>query len=73
MYCHTAWGSWDVEILECTALTAWGQWAVELLKCSATVLRGSGQWNSCHAPPHCSGAVGGASLQCIASTLGGSG
>ena len=54
--------------------TAWGQWAVELLQCTASLHGGSGQWNSCNAPPslpggsgqcnscnalpHCLGAVG---------------
>ena len=41
--------------------TAWGHWAVELLQCTATVPGGSGQWNSCNALPHCLGAVGGIS------------
>ena len=38
--------------------TAFGHWAVELLQCTATLLQGSGQINSCNAPQHCPGAVG---------------
>ena len=41
-----------------TALVGSGQWAMELLLCIATLPGGSGQWNSCHAPPHCLGAMG---------------
>ena len=41
-------------------LPARGRWAVQLLQCTASLLGGSGQWNSCHPPPHCLGAVGGA-------------
>ena len=37
------------------ALTAF---RAELLQCTATLLGRSGQWNSCHALPHCLGAVG---------------
>ena len=39
-------------------LTAWGQWAVELPSCTATLLRGSGQCNSCNTQPHCLGGMG---------------
>ena len=39
-------------------LTARGQWAVLLPLCTASLLRGSGQWNSCNALPRCLGAVG---------------
>ena len=38
-------------------LTALGQWVVELLQRTASLLGGSGQWNSCIAPPHRLGAV----------------
>ena len=38
--------------------TAWGQWVVQLLQCTATLPGGIGQCNSCNALPHCSGAVG---------------
>ena len=38
--------------------TAWGQWAAQLLQCTASLLVGCGQWSSCFAPPHCLGAVG---------------
>ena len=32
--------------------TAWGQWVVENLQCTATLPRGGGQWNSCNARKH---------------------
>ena len=32
--------------------TAWGQWAVQLLQCTATLPGGSGQCNSCNAWAH---------------------
>ena len=38
--------------------TAWGQWAVELLQCTASLPRGSGQWNSCNARAHQQGGRG---------------
>ena len=60
-----------------------------LLQRTAALPGGSGQWNSCNTPPHCLGAVGGATpamhcltawgqgavelLQLIASLPGGSG
>ena len=50
--------------------TAWGQWAVEGLSCTATLLRGSGQRNSCNALPQ---AVAVQLLHYTASLLGGSG
>ena len=40
------------DLLQCTATLPGRQWAVELMSCT------SGQWNSCHALPHCLGAVG---------------
>ena len=59
-----------------------------LLQCTASLPGGSGQWNSCNAPPHCLGAVGSATpalhrltalgqwavtlLQCTTSLPGGS-
>ena len=55
-------------------LTTWGQWAVQLLSCTASLpggsghcLGGSGQWNSCHAPPHCVWAVSSATpaMHCL--------
>ena len=68
---------------------ACGQWAVQLLQCTASLPRGSGQWNSCNALPHCLGVVGTITpimhcltawglwavqlLQCTASLPGGSG
>ena len=36
--------------------TVWGQWAVELLQCTATLSGGCGQWNSRNALPHRLGA-----------------
>ena len=42
--------------------TASGQWAVEFLQRTATLPRGREQCNSCNAPPHCLGAVNGATL-----------
>ena len=60
--------------------TAWGQWAVQLLQCTATPLGGSAQWDSCNARAHrLRGQVvlpSRRSLprdQCIASMPGGSG
>ena len=44
-----------------------------LLQYTASLPRGSGQWNSCHALPHCLWAVGSATLQCIAPLPGASG
>ena len=38
--------------------TARGQWAVELLLYTASLPKGSGQWKSCNALPHCLGVVG---------------
>ena len=40
-------------------LTAWGQWEVQLLQCTAPLSGGSGRCNSnsCNALPHCLGAV----------------
>ena len=38
--------------------TTWGQWAVELLQCTTTLPGGGGQCNSCNALPHYLGAVG---------------
>ena len=40
--------------------TTWGQWALQLLQCSASLLGGSGQCNCCDALPHCLGPVGSA-------------
>ena len=57
MHSLTAWGQWAVQLLQCTASLPWGQWAVQLLQCTASLPGGSGQWNSCNAPPHCLGAV----------------
>ena len=47
--------------------TAWGQRAVQLLQYTASLLGGSGQWDSCHAPPHCLGTVGSATpaMHCL--------
>ena len=42
--------------------TAWGQWAVQLMQCTTSLPGGSGQWNSCNALPHCLGSVGNAIL-----------
>ena len=39
-------------------LTDWGQWAGELLQYIASLLGGSGQWDSCNAPPLCPEALG---------------
>ena len=39
-------------------LTAWGQLAVQLLQYTAALLRGSGQRNSCKAPPRWLGGSG---------------
>ena len=59
IHCHTAWGQWAVELVQCTdCLTAWGQWAVQLLQCTASLPSGSRQCNSCNALPHCLWAVG---------------
>ena len=44
-----------IPTLHCPAL---GQWAVKLLQCTASLPGGSGQWNSCNALPHYSGAAG---------------
>ena len=75
MHCLATGGQWAVQLLQCSASplgavgvgtlalhcpTVWGPWAVELLSSTATVLRGSGQWNSCNALPHCLGVVGSA-------------
>ena len=52
-------------------LTVLGQWAVQLLQCTASLPRGSGQWNSCNALPHCQGAVGsGLWSECPAGPVG---
>ena len=51
--------------------TAWGQWAAQLLQCTASLLVGSGQWSSCFAPPHCLGAVGSGTLAMHCLTAGG--
>ena len=69
--------------------TAWGQWAVKLLQYTASLPGGSGQGNSCNAPPHRLGAMGSVTpatnrltawgqwalelLQCTAAPLGGTG
>ena len=47
--------------------TAWGQWVVELLQCTATLPEGSGQWNFCNVLPRCLGAVGSATpaMHCL--------
>ena len=39
-------------------LSAWGQWEVDLLQYTASLPGGSGQWKSCNALPLCLGAVG---------------
>ena len=39
-------------------LAAWGQWALGSLQQTVSLPGGSGQWDSCNAPPHCLGAVG---------------
>ena len=54
-------------------LTAWGQRAVELLQCTASLPGGSGQCNSCNAPPRCLGAVGSGTLAMHCPTAWGSG
>ena len=66
------WGQWAVELLQCAGPPARGmgnpaQEAVaakraDLLQRSATLPGRNGHWNSCHALPHCLGAVGGAIL-----------
>ena len=89
MHCLTALGAMGSGTLAMHCLTAWGQWAVQLLQCTASLPGGSGQWNSCNAPPHCLGAAGSGTpamhcltawgqwavqlLQCTASLPGGSG
>ena len=47
--------------------TAWGQWAVQLLQYTAALSWGSGECNSCNAPPHCLGAMGSATpaMHCL--------
>ena len=37
----------------------WALCTLHLLQCTASLSRGSAQWNSYYAPPHCLGAVGG--------------
>ena len=46
---------------------AWVKWAVQLLQRTASLPRGSGQWNSCNAVPHCLGVVGSgtAAMHCL--------
>ena len=56
MHCHTAWGRWAVELLQCTGPAAGGTGRpaqevvaaqrAELLLCTASLRGGSGQWNS---------------------------
>ena len=50
--------------------TAWGQWAVQLLQFTASLPEGTGQCNSCNAPPHCLWAVGGATVMNCLTALG---
>ena len=47
-------------------LSAWEQLSVPIPQCTASLPRGRGQYNSCKALPHCSGAVGSATraMQC---------
>ena len=58
MHCLTALGAVDSGTPAMHCLTAWGQWAVELLQCTASLPGGSGQCNSCNAPPHRPGGSG---------------
>ena len=52
IHCHTARGQWAVQLLQCThCLTAWGQWAVVVLQCTTALYVGTGEYNSCNAPP----------------------
>ena len=39
-------------------LTAWGQLTVQLVQYTASLPRGSRQWNTCNALPHCPGGSG---------------
>ena len=73
MQCLSAWGQWALELLLCSASMLWGQWAVELLHGTATMPGRSGQWNSCHALPHCLGSVALSFLQCTATLPRGQG
>ena len=62
------WGQWAVELLQCVGPPAGGMGSPaqevvaaergDLLQRTATLPGRSGQWNSCHALPHCLGAVG---------------
>ena len=60
------WRQWVLHSLAIHCLTSPGQWAVEILFNTASPPGGSGQWNSCnappHAPPHCMWAVGSGTL-----------
>ena len=74
MHCHTAWGQWAAQLLQCTAslLRDSGQWnsynALHSLPRGSgqwnsynalhSLPGGSGQWNPCNALPHCPGAEG---------------
>ena len=66
MHCLIALGEWAEELLQCTAslphctaLPLWmGAVGSATLQRTASLLRGSGQWNSCNAPPRCLAAVG---------------
>ena len=70
MQCQTAGRRCAVELLQRAGPPAGGTGTpakeavaaerADLLQCTATLPGGSGQQNSCHAPPHCMGAVGGA-------------
>ena len=67
MHCYTAWGRRAMELLQCASPPAGGTKSraqesvnaerANLLQCTATLPGGSGQWNSCHAPPGCLRAV----------------
>ena len=67
MHCLSALGAVGSGSPSMHCLTAWGQWAVQLLQCTASLPGGSGQWNSCNAPPQRLGAVGSATpaMHCL--------
>ena len=68
MHCHTAWGQWAVQLLQCTATTPRGSWQWNSCNARAHQLGGRGvlprrqslpkERYSCNALPHCLGAVG---------------
>ena len=60
LHCPTTWGQWVVLLLQC--LTDCWQWALGLVQCDASLPRSSGQCKACNTPPHCLGAVAGATL-----------